>query len=190
MRDRLRYAVAAFLLPILVMASGCAFVPDWDAVLDDRYLAPDPVEDPVELELRKVRADIEAQGFTILQVPDVRMPRKLRGRQAVTIHSSVVLAPTFPKLPKPEQLRILRHEYSHVLEWKGRGHIGFAATYATDNGRFVIEGHGLRQEVRDRCDAGEAEADVRAWIPARIEHYADRYHYQKRHRDAVAQATR
>lgn len=170
--------------------SACAFSPDMELVMADDHLAKSKTDDVVELELLEVVAEIEAEGYALLQVPDVKPPRQLEGYSAVTLHENVVLAPDFPKKAKLDQLRILRHELAHIRERKARGRVGFAATYATDNGRFVIEGHGLRQEVRDMCDMGQDQAELASWIDERAEAFPAKYHFRKPNRAAVAKATR
>ena len=157
----------SFWLPTLVVLSACAFRPNMGAAMDDAYLADWDVSEG-KADLARVEAELKEMGFRIMERTD--------GLKRLTTLPDKVLYPAgFREKPPRVQAELLRHEMAHAKQWQALGVYLFGAKYAQESGRWVLEMHGARQQLRDACGYGRKREDLEVWIEETAEAFPKRY---------------
>jgi hypothetical protein len=170
-------------LPLFVFALACSFKPNMSQAMSTKNLAEAEPVDDIDQAIADARADLVAQGYTILLRADGL-------NMATVLPNDIVLLPLdFEDKPKPRQLRMLRHEAVHGRQL-GRGKAVFLIKYAHESGRWALEMQGYRQEVRDMCSSNTPRADIAVWIDHRAKTFARGYFFTPKNHERVREATR
>lgn len=171
-----------FWLPMVVVASACAFSPNMGAAMSDQYLAGWDVGE-AEKDAKRAQDELEAMGFRVMERTD--------GIDRLTTLPDKVLVPIgFPEWPARRKAEMLRHELAHAKQWQALGVYLFGAKYAHESGRWVLEMHGMRQQIRDACDYGMSREALADFIDKAAANFPKKYLFTKKNHAKVIKATR
>lgn len=138
----------------LSLLCACAGKIDMSAAMSDQFLHKDVVQKGhAQEELEKVKAELKALGYSFQTKPEGQ-------KMTTTLFNVVLLAPDFEENSPAGKVRTLRHELVHAKQWREYGITGFASKYSVEGQRWVLEMHGYRQDIRDRCDMGNSRASI------------------------------
>lgn len=167
----------------LSLLCACAGKIDMNAAMSNEFLHEDVVQKGhAQEELEKVKSQLVALGYSFHTKPEGQ-------KMTTTLSNVVLLAPDFEKNSPAGKVRILRHELVHVKQWRKYGITGFASKYSVEGQRWVLEMHGYRQDIRDRCDMGNSRKSILKRIDSVSNSFPKSYKLVSLEHEKVKEAT-